>query len=111
VVEENSRGLSDAAANVERQWEEYERERREQFEDFSLLQTWGSELCLTIVGPPRVWNHLSEGMRIATLYHAEMAGELAALRATVSSVAEFTLGCSPNKSFWVEVVDELIDKF
>jgi hypothetical protein len=38
-----------------------EKEHQEQFEELTLLQTWGSELCLAIAGPPRVRNHLSEG--------------------------------------------------
>jgi hypothetical protein len=39
----------------------------------SFLQTKGSELYLTIVGPPRVRNHLSEGMHITVLRHTDMA--------------------------------------
>jgi hypothetical protein len=50
-------------------------------------------------------------MQIAALHHTEMAGELAALRALVSSTTEFTLGCSPNEAFQVEGVDELIAEF
>jgi hypothetical protein len=34
-------------------------ERREQFEELTLLQTRGSKLCHTIVGPPRTRHHLS----------------------------------------------------
>jgi hypothetical protein len=37
VVEETTRGLSDAATNVERRWEESEREHWEQFEVLTLL--------------------------------------------------------------------------
>jgi hypothetical protein len=58
-----------------------------------------------------VRNHLPDGMRIAALCHVEMAAELAMLRATVSSASEFMLGRSPNKTFQVEIVDELITKF
>jgi hypothetical protein len=58
-----------------------------------------------------VRNHLSEGMQITTLCHTEMAGELAALHAAVSSTMEFTLGRSPNGTFQVEIVDELVAKF
>jgi hypothetical protein len=58
-----------------------------------------------------VRNHLSEGMQITTLCHTEMAGELAALHAAVSSTMEFTLGRSPNGTFRVEIVDELVAKF
>jgi hypothetical protein len=80
VVEENSRGFLDATAYAERWWEESEREHWEKFEEFTLLQTRGSELCLAIVGPPRVRNHLSEGMRIAAICHTKMVKELAVLR-------------------------------
>jgi hypothetical protein len=38
-----------------------EREHREQFEELSLLQARGSELCLTIVSSPQVRKHLSVG--------------------------------------------------
>jgi hypothetical protein len=97
VAEENSRGLSNAVADAERRWEESERELRELFEELTLLQTRGSELCLAIVGPPRVKNHLLEVMQIAVLRHTEMVGELATLRTVVSSVTEFMLGCCPTK--------------
>jgi hypothetical protein len=50
-------------------------------------------------------------MKLASLCHTEIARELATLRAAVSSATEFELGRSPNKSFRVEVVDELIAKF
>jgi hypothetical protein len=73
--------MYETAANAEHQWEVSERECREQFEEITLLQTWGSELCHTIVGPPGVSNHLSEGMQLAALYHIEIDGELATLRA------------------------------
>jgi hypothetical protein len=86
-------------ANVERRMEESKRECREQVEELTLLQTQGFKLCLAIVGPLRVRSHLSEGMRIATLYHTKMVEELAALRAVISSVAVFVLGCSPTKPF------------
>jgi hypothetical protein len=48
---------------------------------------------------------------MASLYHIDMAGELAILRTMVSSVVEFGLRCSPDETFCVEVVDELIDEF
>jgi hypothetical protein len=54
---------------------------------------------------------MSEGMRITSLCHAEMARELAAFQAAVSSTAEFTLECLPNETFSVEVEDELIAEF
>jgi hypothetical protein len=54
--------------------------------------------------------HLLEGMRIAALRHIEMTGELIALRSTVTSVMEFTLGRSHNEIFQVEIVDELVSE-
>jgi hypothetical protein len=54
-------------------------EHHTQFQELTLLQTRGSELCLAIVGPPRVRNHLSEEMRLVALHHTEMAREHAAL--------------------------------
>jgi hypothetical protein len=111
VAEENSCCLSDAVADAEQQWEESEREHQEQFEELTLLQAWGSKLCLAIVCPPRMRNHLSEGMHIAALRHTKMVRELTVLRAAVSSAVEITLGCSPNQTFRVEVVGELVAKF
>jgi hypothetical protein len=40
-----------------------------------------------------------------------MARELATLQTVVSSAMEFVLGCPPNETFQVEVVDELVAKF
>jgi hypothetical protein len=68
-------------------------------------------LCLSIVGPPTVWSHLSEGMQFPTTHHTEMAGQLTALWAAVSSATQFVLGCSPTEAFWVDVVEELLDEF
>jgi hypothetical protein len=62
-------------------------------------------------GPPRVRNHLSEGMRITALHHTKMVAELAALWTAVSSVVELVLERSPDESFWVEVVHELVAEF
>jgi hypothetical protein len=45
------------------------------------------------------------------LHHTEVAGELAVLWAVVSSTVEFVLGRSPNETFWVEVMDEMVAKF
>jgi hypothetical protein len=50
-------------------------------------------------------------MRAATLHHVEMARELAALRAVVSSTMESMLGRSPDETIWVEVVGELVVEF
>jgi hypothetical protein len=88
-----------------------ERESQEWFKELTLLQTRGSELCHAIVGPPRAWHHLSEGMRIATLCHTEMAGELAVLWAVVTATTESVLGHSPSDTFHVEVVSELATEF
>jgi hypothetical protein len=96
---------------VERVREASERERREQFEELTLLQTQGSELCHVIIGPPQTRHHLSEGMRLAALRHTEMAGELAVLWAAVSSTTESVLGRSPNNTFRLEVVGELAVEF
>jgi hypothetical protein len=100
-----------AATDVKRRWEVSERERREQFEELTLLQTRGFELCHAIVGHPQVRNHLSRGMWLTALHHTEMAGELATLQATMSSAAEPALGCSPDEIFGVEVVGKLVAKF
>jgi hypothetical protein len=59
VAEVNFGGLSDAVAIGEQWLVVSERERQEQFEELTLLQTRGSKLCLAIVGPPQVRNHLS----------------------------------------------------
>jgi hypothetical protein len=40
-----------------------------------------------------------------------MAGEFHTLQAVVSSAVEFTLGRSPNETFQVEIVDEVIVEF
>jgi hypothetical protein len=92
-------------------WEVSGREHREQFQELTLLQTWGSKLCHTIVTPSRERHHLSEGMWLAALHHTEMAREFAVLRAAVSSATELVLGRSPNDTFRVEVVGELATKF
>jgi hypothetical protein len=54
---------------------------------------------------------LSEGMWITALRHTEMAEELNVLQTTVSSAVEFALGRSPDETFRVEVVDELVAEF
>jgi hypothetical protein len=60
--EENSSGMSDIGAYIERRREESERECWERVEELSLLQTRGFELCQAIVGPSRVRSHLLDGM-------------------------------------------------
>jgi hypothetical protein len=49
VVEEKLCSLSDASANGARWIVASEVEHREQFEELSLLQAWGAELCLTVI--------------------------------------------------------------
>jgi hypothetical protein len=88
-----------------------EREHREQFEELTLLQNQGFELCHAIVGPPRVRHHLSEGMRLAALSHTKMAREFAALWAAVSFAVESTLGHSPNHTFCVGIVGKMVGEF
>jgi hypothetical protein len=75
------------------------------------VQAWGAKLCLAIVGPSRVRSHLSARMWVATLCHAEMARELAALWSVMSSTVGLVLRRSPNETFRVEVIDELVAKF
>jgi hypothetical protein len=88
-----------------------EMERWEQFKKLSLLRSWSAKLCLAIVGPSWERNHLFEKMWAASICHIEMAGELAALQTTVTSVAESMLGCSPDETFRVEIMDELVTQF
>jgi hypothetical protein len=111
VAEEKLRSLSNTAADSVWRLVVSEREHREQFEELSLLQARGSEMCLAIVGPPRVRNHLSVGMRAAAFHHTKRVGELAAPLAAVSSVAGSMLGCSPTETSRVEVMDELVAEF
>jgi hypothetical protein len=70
-----------------------------------------TELCHTIVGLPRVRHHLPKGAWLAALRHTKMAGELAMLGVVVSSTVESMIGCSPSKTFRVEVVGELAAEF
>jgi hypothetical protein len=64
-----------------------------------------------IPSPPRARHHLSKGMRLAALRHTEMVGVVAVLRAAMSTATESVLGCSPNNTFRMEVVDELPAEF
>jgi hypothetical protein len=50
-------------------------------------------------------------MRIAALFHTEVAKELAMLWVVVSSAVELALGCSPDETFQLEVVGELDAEF
>jgi predicted transcriptional regulator len=79
---------------------------------------WSSPFCRpgvpsyhTIIGLPWVRHHLSERMRLAALRHTEMAEELAALQAAVSTIVESVLGRSTSDTFCVEVVSKLATEF
>jgi hypothetical protein len=50
-------------------------------------------------------------MWVAALRHTETAGDLASLQVVVSTVMELALGRSLDKTFQVEVVDELVIEF
>jgi hypothetical protein len=50
VAEEKFFSLSNASDDGARWLVVFEMERREQFEELSLLRAWGAELCLAIVG-------------------------------------------------------------
>jgi hypothetical protein len=50
-------------------------------------------------------------MRLTTLHHTEIAGELAVLRAAVPTAVESVLGHSPSDTYHVEVVDEMAVEF
>jgi hypothetical protein len=107
AVEEKFCNLFDMSANGMQWLVVSEKEHREQFEELSLLWAQGSEMCIPIIGPPWVRNCLMEGMWATGLRYTEVAGELAAIRATVSFVAKLLLGRSPDETFWVEVMDKL----
>jgi hypothetical protein len=85
----------------------FERESFAQFEELTLLQTRGSELCHGIISPPQARHHLPEGMCLVALRHTEMAREIAALWVAVSSATESVLGHSPGDTFRVDVMDKL----
>jgi hypothetical protein len=114
LAHDNAEGLAQKITPIEselmeerRASETSKRELWECFNKLTLLQTWGLELCLTILSPP--WaERLSEGMQLATLHHNEMVRELAAFRVVVSSTAELVLGRSPNNVAWMKVVGELV---
>jgi hypothetical protein len=50
-------------------------------------------------------------MRATAIRHIAMAGELATLQVAVTSAVELVLGRTPNETFWVEIVDELVAQF
>jgi hypothetical protein len=103
--------LEDELAAERRGQEVPNSEWQEQFEELTLLQTRGSELCHAIIGPPWVRHHLFERMHLAALCHTEMAGVLAMLRVAVSIAVESVIWRSPSDSFLVEVVSELANEF
>jgi hypothetical protein len=76
MAQVNSQNLSGVVADVDRRWEEDERECLERVQELTLLQTRGSELCQAIVGPPKVRGHLSEGMWITIIHHIKMVEQL-----------------------------------
>jgi hypothetical protein len=71
----------------------------------------GFELCQATVGPSTLRGHQSEGMRVDTVRHTEMVGQVAALQVMVSSTMQSAHGHSPTKAFRVDVVDEMITEF
>jgi hypothetical protein len=103
--------LEDELAVEHQAWEVSKREHQVRFKELTHLQTWGSELCHSNIGPPWVRHYQSEEMRIATLHHTKMAGELAALRAVVTTTTESVLGRSPNDTFRTAVVSELSTEY
>jgi hypothetical protein len=111
VADEKFCSLSDALVDCVRWLVVFEIERQEHFEELSLLRAWGAELCLDIVGPSHVRNHLAARMRAANLQHTEMIGELIVLEAVVSSTTGLVLGRPPNETSRVKVTNELVVKF
>jgi hypothetical protein len=126
VEAENSTALTSTRSNVEglaqkialleseltedcQDRETSEREYWECFDELTLLQTQGSEMYLTIIGPPRP-RRLYEGKQLATLHHNKMVQELAMFWMAVSSAVESVLECSPNNVARAEVVGELVAK-
>jgi hypothetical protein len=73
MPEVNFHGLSNRAADVNRWQEDVDERCRDLVQELTLLQTRGSELCHTIIDPPMVRGHQSEGMQVATNHQAEMS--------------------------------------
>jgi hypothetical protein len=111
VVRERVRRLLSSSAEVAWQLMASGTERREQFEELSLLQSWDVELCLSIIGPLQVMSPIPMRMRATALHHAGVVGELTTLQAAVSSTMELVLGCSLGGTYRVEVMNELTAKF
>jgi hypothetical protein len=110
VAEGKFHNLSDASTAGARRLVVFEMEDRGQFNELSLMWAWGAELCLAIVGPSWVRNHMSVRIWVAAFRHTKMGGELAVHRVTVSSATELLLGHSPDDTFRVEIMDELVAK-
>jgi hypothetical protein len=102
--------LSDVVADSARWLVVSERVCWEMLGESSLQQACDCELCLAIVGLPRVRNHLSQRMRDTALRHIEMAVALIMLQVAVTSVVESVLGCLSDEAFQVEVVGKLLAK-
>jgi hypothetical protein len=111
VAEEKFRSLSGMSAEGAWRLVVSEMERREQFEELSLLWAWGTELCLTIIRSSQMKSPLSVRMHVAALCHAGVVGELTALWAAVSSTVELVLGCLTDETSQVEVMNKLTAKF
>jgi hypothetical protein len=109
VTEEKLHNLSDAPVDDVR-WLVASKVT-EQFEELSVLPAWVVELCLTIIGPTKVKSRLSVRMWATALRHAGVVRELTMLRAVVSSAIELVLGCSPDETTWVDVMNELTTNF
>jgi hypothetical protein len=103
--------LSDVVADSARWLVVSERVCWEMLGESSLQQACDCELCLAIVGLPRVRNHLSQRMRDTALRHIEMAVALIMLQVAVTSVVESVLGCLSVEAFQVEVVGKLLAEF
>jgi hypothetical protein len=54
---------------------------------------------------------MSEGMRLAALYHTEVVGELAAFQAAVSSTTKSVLGRLLGNTTHMEMLGELVAEF
>jgi hypothetical protein len=68
-------------------------------------------------GVPRVVRgahpSVCQGLRSMPCHYQSSAvtGELTSLWAVMSSTVEVTVVCSPDETFWVEVVDKLVIEF
>jgi hypothetical protein len=99
TAEANFSGLCDRVVDVNRWQKDVERLCRDLVQELILLQNMGFELCQAIVGPSTLWGHQSEGMRIDSIRHTEMVGQVVALQVMVSSAMQSALGHSPTEAF------------